>query len=553
MVLKVLKMKRSIKIFPAILVVLFLLMSFTSAAEKTYIVRADNNYPPYEYLDHGVPSGFNIDMIKAVADVMNLKLNIKMGPWDEVRTDLESGRIDALAGMYYTAERDKKVDFSTAHVVVSQSIFVRNNSKIQTLDDLKGKEIIVQKNDVMNDYVVENHITDKVITVENQEQAINLLASGKHDAALLSKLQAFYFMKSNKLTNVKPVGAAMMLQDYCFAVKEGDVQLQTQLNEGLKILKTNGTYQKIYSKWFGVYEEQSISEQVYKTVRLFLIPMVLVILLISLWTWSLKTQVNLKTKELKKSYDDIQALNEHLEQRVLERTEEINAINQELRDFAYIVSHDLKAPLRGISQVAKWLSEDEGLQFTDENRELMNLLLNRVHRMDNLITGILAYSKASRTTNFDSCIQLGEVLNRILGAMAIPATTQVRVQEHMPHILGSEVRIEEVFQNLINNAVQHVDPASGVIEIGFIEEPLVWKFWVKDNGVGIEEKYFDKIFGMFQTLEAKDNKESTGIGLTIVKKIVELHSGKIWVESELGHGTTFFFTLAKRGDLNAIK
>jgi signal transduction histidine kinase len=550
--------KRTTKLFSLILILMFVLStvsiaSNTTTGEKIYTVRADNNYPPYEFLENGVPTGFNIDMINAVANAMNLKIVIKMGPWNEVRADLEEGRIDALAGMYFSEERDKLVDFSVPHVVVSQSIFVRKNSNIQTFDDLKGKEVIVQKNDVMDDYIRKQNIASQIITVENQEQALQLLASGKHDAALLSNLQTFYLMKKNNIDNVQSVGAPMLLQDYCFAVKEGDLKLLTQLNEGLSIIKTNGTYKQIYSKWFGVYEQQNISDQVIKIVRLYLVPVILVIGLLLLWTWSLKIQVNRKTSQLKQSYEDIQILNISLEQKVLERTAEIHAINQELRDFAYIVSHDMKAPLRGISQVAKWLSDDPNVTLSPENRELMDLLINRVHRMDNLINGILAYSKASRTTNLDNTIDLDDVLKRIIGAMAIPECVVIDVAPHMPVIFGNEVKIEEVFQNLIYNAVQHVSEVNGVINVGFEEELHDWKFWVKDNGIGIEEKYFNKIFGMFQTLEAKDNKESTGIGLTIVKKIVEIHDGKIWIESELGKGATFFFTIAKRSEHNEIQ
>lgn len=524
------------------LFVLLLLYSMNNevafAATADLLVRADENYPPYEFLDHGEPKGFNIDLIKAVADVMNLNITIDMGPWDEVRSDLEEGRIDALAGMYYSPERDKKVDFSIPHIIVSHSLFVRKDADISSLEDAKDKVILVQKNDLMHDYLIENNITSNIIPVSDQEEAIVQLANGEGDAALLNKLQAFYFMKVHKLDNVTAVGQEFLLREYNFAVKEGDQELQTVLNEGLNILKDSGRYKVIYDKWFGIYEEQLITERVRRIILIVLLPILGIFTLISIWTWSLKRQVNLKTQEL-------QQLNLELEDRVMLRTSELETVNQELEDFAYIISHDLKAPLRAIAQLASWISEDNKDLLKPESKEHLELMINRVHRLDDLIQGVLAYSKAARSARLNEMINMDEVVHRVVEALTIDPNVTLHIQNDFPQIRANQTGMEEIFQNLISNALKHGDKANPSVAIGWAEFDDDWQFWVKDNGPGIDPKHHHHIFMVFQTLEPQERSDNTGVGLSIVKRIVENHQGRVWVDSQLGEGAAFYFTIPK--------
>ncbi len=229
--------------------------------------------------------------------------------------------------------------------------------------------------------------------------------------------------------------------------------------------------------------------------------------------------------------------------------EQLARANQELNDFAYVVSHDLKAPLRGIKTLAGWIAADCANRLDEEAKEQLHLLLTRVDRMHNLIDGILQYSRLGRVQEQMVQVDLHEVVPQVLDMLAAPAHITITVRDRLPVVTCGQVRIMQVFQNLLSNAIKYMDKPQGIITIGCTDDEEQWTFRVSDNGPGIEEKYHERIFQLFQTLSPGDDYESTGIGLTLVKKTVELYHGRVWVESKPGEGSSFFFTLPKtQGD-----
>lgn len=245
--------------------------------------------------------------------------------------------------------------------------------------------------------------------------------------------------------------------------------------------------------------------------------------------------------------EEIVRLNEELEQRIRERTVELENANRELKEFAYIVSHDLKAPLRGISKLASWISDDYSDSFDENGKEQISLLIGRVKRMDNLIDGILQYSRVGQVKGNKEVVELNELIGDVIDKITPPENINVVIVNDLPEIEIDRIRIEQVFQNLLDNAIKFMDKTTGEIRVGYTDDGLRFKFYVSDNGPGIDVKYYEKIFQIFQTLTPRDERESTGIGLSLVKKIVESYNGKIWLESETGKGSTFFFTLPKYG------
>jgi len=226
-----------------------------------------------------------------------------------------------------------------------------------------------------------------------------------------------------------------------------------------------------------------------------------------------------------------------------EAYKKLGNVNQELKDFAYIVSHDLKAPLRGIKTLANWILSDCADKLGDQANEQMNLLLERVERMYHLIEGALQYSRAGRVEEKQKQVNLNDLIPEIINMVVPPENITVTIENELPVIECEETHIMQIFQNLLSNAIKYMDKPQGWIKVGCVEQDDFWKFSVADNGPGIEEKHFEKIFKIFQTLSTSPDFEGTGVGLTVAKKIVELYDGKIWVESKVGEGTTFFFTL----------
>ena len=234
------------------------------------------------------------------------------------------------------------------------------------------------------------------------------------------------------------------------------------------------------------------------------------------------------------------------ERKLKEYTEDLERINKELDQFAYIVSHDLKAPLRAINNLSMWIEEDLEGKLEGDTKHQFNLLRGRVGRLEDLINGILSYSRAGRINVTPSRVDVGNLIKGILDMLSPPPQFAITVADKMPVIEAEKIALEQVFSNLISNAIKYNKNPEPTISISCADEGNFYKFGVTDNGAGIEPEYHEKIFVIFQTLEARDKVESTGVGLAIVKKIIEEKGGHVWVESEKGKGAAFYFTWPKQ-------
>ncbi len=233
------------------------------------------------------------------------------------------------------------------------------------------------------------------------------------------------------------------------------------------------------------------------------------------------------------------------ENQMREYANTLEKINKELDQFAYIVSHDLKAPLRAINNLSIWIEEDLEGKMESETRKNFDMLRGRIHRMESLINGILQYSRAGRVKSDNIPIDVNAFVKDIIQNLAPPEAFQVFIDNNLPVIQGEKLAIDQVFSNFISNAIKYNNNEKPEIKVFYEDLGLFHKFGVSDNGPGIAPEFFNKVFVIFQTLQARDVIESTGVGLAIVKKIVEEKGGQVWLESELNKGTTFYFTLPK--------
>lgn len=222
-------------------------------------------------------------------------------------------------------------------------------------------------------------------------------------------------------------------------------------------------------------------------------------------------------------------------------TENLERKNSELDKFASIVSHDLKAPLRAIGNLTGWIEEDAADQMSPEVMANFELIKQRVARMESLINAILDYSRADRSDSRDEQVDVGHLILETVDFIGKPGNLQLFVPNPLPQIRADRTRLNQVLLNLLVNAVRYCDKQRVEITVTCMREQAGWVFSVRDNGPGIDSRYHEKIFAIFQTLHRRDDFESTGIGLAIVKKIIEDEGGKIWVESEAGKGADFKF------------
>ena len=259
--------------------------------------------------------------------------------------------------------------------------------------------------------------------------------------------------------------------------------------------------------------------------------------------------------DLKAALANQQAIEHQLRERVLEIEQTnlqlsdtshlLSQRNQELNDFSHIVSHDLQAPLRGISNLSQWLGEDLAGKLPVKNQQQLELIQDRVVQMTALIDGLLQYARIGRESIEPAPTNIGQLLAELVDVLAPPPNFQVLFAADLPTIETPALLLKQVFTNLIGNAIKYHDRPNGRVEVLITDLGAFWQFTIVDDGPGIDPEHHHKIFGIFKTLVSRDNTKGTGIGLAIVQKIVETQGGSVWVESELGKGSAFSFTWPK--------
>ena len=252
----------------------------------------------------------------------------------------------------------------------------------------------------------------------------------------------------------------------------------------------------------------------------------------------------------KQAQAQLQELNATLEQRVQERTmelartnRELERSNQELDQFAYIASHDLKAPLRAIANLAAWISQDAAEVLPAASQQHLAKLRSRIKRMEVLLDDLLAYSRAGRKRHSPETLDVTALIQKVVDLLAPPPGFVVKSSAALPHLRAERVPLEIVLRNLIGNAVKHhPQPSMGRVDISVQQQGDWAEFSVTDNGSGIDPAFHTRIFEIFRTLKGRDEVEGSGMGLTVVKKLVESYGGTIQVVSSMGKGATFQFT-----------
>ena len=418
------------------------------------LVRGDWGYPPFEYLnDAGEPEGFNIDILTRIAEIMGIDVRISLGPWDEVRRELERGEIDALAGMYRTDERDEKVDFSIPHFIASYGVFVPEDSDIRSIDDIRDRRILVQAQDLGHDYLVENDIGSEIVTVDDWESVLRALADGEADGAVMGMVQGMRLLRDEGFRNVRVLSEPLLQRPYCIAVREGDRELLQLFNEGLNLLKTSGEYDEIYEEWFGIYESRmSVNPTVVRALAAGILVLALVLVVIALWTHSLRRQVHKQTTNLREAMEQLEQANETKDR------------------FLAGVSHELRTPLHGIMGMVELMEKTD---LDSEQAALTGTMKTATGQLHRVLSDLIDISRidSGKLSLEASAFSLGDltdliapILSRAAQAKGLELSISVDGDRDTTLVADKE-RIVQVILNLADNAIKNTDAGRVAVHI----------------------------------------------------------------------------------------
>ncbi|HYA14336.1 MAG TPA: transporter substrate-binding domain-containing protein [Syntrophales bacterium] len=533
--------------------------------EKVIVVGGNINYPPYEFIDRdGIPSGYNVDLTRAIADLMGFKVTFRLGAWRDVRKALETGEVDILQGMSYSEGRVKIVDF-VRHTIVNHSIFARQGvPAVHSLKELEGKEVAFQGRGFIHDYLAEKNLHVKPVLTDTPAEALRLVASGAYDYAVVANFPAAYIIKELRLTNVVPVAKSVISVDYCYAVKKGNAELLDHFDEGLAILKNTGQYQAIHDKWLGVLEAEGIPWEKgiqYGGIVVFLF--LIILGAAALWLRMLRKQVAIRTEALE---NEVQEKKRAMEELRLQQQQLVQA--DKMASLGILVSgvaHEINNPngliLLNMPLIIDYFKDTESIieaYYREQGDfQVAGLPYSRVHtklasklsevqdgakKIRRIVDDLKDFARRDESAHNDllDCNATVQKAVRLV-ENTIQKSTSCFVEhyaEAIPKIKGNAQRIEQVVVNLILNACQALKNSEGGIYIhtAYDRQRGDVVLEIRDEGEGIAAENMARLTDPFFT--TKRDRGGTGLGLSVSDGIIKEHRGVLEFASTPGQGTT---------------
>lgn len=548
---------RWLQLFALLLCVVISLSTKAAPLERSkqqIIVGGDHYHPPYEFIDeNGEPAGYNVELTRAVAEVMGINVRIELGEWSEMRKRFVDGQIDVLQGMSYSDERAKVFDFSPPHAIVHQSIFARRGDPTVDVSGLKDKEVIVQSGDIMEDYLIEHQVGARLMPVDTHADALRLLASGKGDYALVANLPALYLTRQLGLTNIVPVARPFSLS-YSYAVRNGQSDLLAQFSEGLAILKNTGRYQEIYDEWLGpLKEDGGIAWKLIGQVGAAVSGTLLLVLgSIVIWNRTLQREVDSRSKALREHQQQLIQADKMASLGVL-----VSGVAHEINNPSSLLLLNLPVLQEAYADCLDILDAHYrehgdfmlgGLEYSrmrDEIPLMLDEMLEGSHRIKRIVGDLKDFSRHGSTdlTEIPDFNAVVVTAIRLVDNPIRNATWHFEVDygADLPAVRGNAQRIEQVVINLIVNACQALEnPQQGIFlrtysDTDKMGQPQVI-LEVRDQGCGMDPDVMGRLTDPFFT--TKRESGGTGLGLSVSAGIVHEHQGQLTFDSEVGEGTT---------------
>ncbi|WP_243373073.1 transporter substrate-binding domain-containing protein [Geotalea sp. SG265] len=542
-----------------------------SGVPASVIVGGDRDYPPYEFIDkNGQPAGFNVELTRAIAEVMGMKVQFRLGGWAEMRSALQSGRVDVLEGMSYSEERASEVDFSLPHALVNHAVFARSDSPVITsVEELRNRSVAVHRSGIMHDILRQQGFSGRLELTDTPADALRLLAAGKTDYAIVAILPGMYIIRELKLSNIHPTIRNVATHRYCFAVKKGNDELLSRFNEGLAIVRKTGQYQVIYNKWLGVLEPEHVDwKTVAKYGAVVVIPLVLLLGGFALWSRTLHRQVAVRTADLTREIAERKHAEEELRlnQQQLVQADKLAALGVLVSGVAHEINNPtglilLDVPIlkRAHGDIDGILEEFYqahgdfmvgGLPYSEMRQEIPRVLdemQDGAKRIKRIVNDLKDFARRDdvaekQQVDFNTVV---ETALRLVEPTIRKATRHLQVEyaDWIPPILANSQRIEQVVVNLVLNACQALpDPERGIyITTRYNRATASAIVSVHDEGIGIAPENLSRLTDPFFT--TKRESGGTGLGLSVSDGIIKDHGGQLHFKSSPGTGTTVTLSL----------
>jgi polar amino acid transport system substrate-binding protein len=529
-----------------------------SDKNKKIIVGGDNNFPPYEFSDKdGKPSGYNVDISNAIADVMGIDIEIRLGNWDDMIDAINNGEVDILQGIVPSDERKKRYSFSSPHAITHHSLFARKGTPApESLQDLNNKEVMVQHKSIMHEFLLENQVDAIIFPVTTHVEALRILSSGKHDYALVANLPGLYLGKEFGLSNLVLVGRPFTSQNYGYGVLKGNESLVAQFSEGLAILKNTGKQQEIYDKWLGVLEKDNVSAWPFLGWTAIGLSALLLVITggVVIWNRTLRSQVNKRTVEL------------HQHQQQLIQADKMASLGVLVSGVAHEINNPTGLLLLNLPLVNDTWRDSQtileqhyqnhgdftlaGLKYSrlrDELPMVFDEMTGGAMRIKRIVEDLKDFARQDEVAEN----KLTDINNIVETAIRLVDTTIRKSTHHfvtsfdknLPLINVDAQRIEQIVINLILNACQALTNLGQKVEVTtqYNKQDNKITVTVRDDGSGIKEEYLTRLTDPFFT--TKREQGGTGLGLSVSAGIAKTYGGQLLFYSDEDKGTKVILEL----------
>ena len=513
----------------------------------TIIARGDSQFAPFEFNNEaGKPDGFSTELFATLMKRLDLKYDLKLEDWGDAQEQLQKDSIDVLIGMIYSEERAKIYKFGIPHFMVTYDIVSRNDANYKSIDQLKGKEIIVQYKDRAYEYILSTGLTEQLLVVPDIATGLKMLSSGKGDAVILYGMTSYYFIRKLGLKNLHVHDAGLKPQSYSIVTNSKNEQLLYMLNAGLYQMKIDGSYDEIYNKWFGIYDKRKSNYIIWGSVILIVILIAIFLGISALLNRRVKLateKLSMKQKESEKLLADLSIENEkrkQIEIELVKAKEKAESSGSMKSAFLANMSHEIRTPLNvivGFSELLETTDDpkekSEYIQIIKQNSDMLLRLINDI--LD--ISKIEAGKMELKYVTFDFSRVFGDAYVSLHQRCTREEVAFNKVNPYKNCIISFDKnRLLQILTNFVTNAIKYT--SEGHITMGYQADKTGVKIYVEDTGIGLTPEKQKIVFDRFEKLD--NVAQGTGLGLSITKAIVDLVHGKIGVESVEGKGSTFW-------------